>query len=329
MRSGGYCRADGDAMGTAPPVSVIIPTRDRTTLAARAVRSAVRQTYVHLEIVVVDDGSVSPVVLPPELAKDPRVRTVRLNTSVGAGEARNAGVRASRGALLAFLDDDDEWRPQKIERQVQALAHCDQRTAAVETGYELWDGHRLVQRYLPRRDRDLRRALLEQPYLQPSTVLLRRSAFEELGGFDPLLARVEDWELWVRFADSYEAAALPEVHVDRRASEAAADQLLVWYREMVRRLEPRIEALPPPERSRVRAVHLLAESHLLAQIGSAKAARARAVLALRERPSGWRRPALYVVRSVIGERAWSAGKVALRMTTHPVLRALGRDPFLR
>lgn len=311
------------------PVSVIIPTRDRATLAARAVRSAVRQTYGQLEIVVVDDGSVSPVVLPPDLARDPRVRTVRLNASVGAGEARNAGARASRSALIAFLDDDDEWRPQKIERQVQALARCDQGTAAVETGYEVWDGHRLVERHLPRPDRDLRTALLEQPHLQPSTVLLRRSAFEELGGFDPLLARVEDWEFWVRFADSYEAAALPEVHVDRRASEATADHLLVWYREMVRRLEPRIEALPPSERSRIRAVHLLTESHLLAQMGRAKAARAKAVLALREWPSGWRRPALYVVRSVIGERVWSAGKVALRMTTHPVMRALGRDPFLR
>jgi glycosyltransferase involved in cell wall biosynthesis len=315
------------AVGAEPTVSVIIATRDRSVLVARAVRSAVRQTYGHLEIVVVDDGSVSPVVLPPDLAGDPRVRTLRLNTPVGAGEARNTGVGASRGALLAFLDDDDEWRPQKIERQVQALARCDKGTAAVETGYELWDGRRLVGRYLPRPDRDLRMALLTQPQLQPSTVLLRKSAFEELGGFDTSLSRVEDWDFWVRFADSYEAAALPEVHVDRRASEATADELLVWYREMVSRLDARIDALPPPQRSCVRAVHLLAESHLLARLGEMEAARAKAWSALRERPSSWRRPALYVVRSFIGERAWSAGKLALRVTMHPVLKALGRDPL--
>jgi glycosyltransferase involved in cell wall biosynthesis len=316
-------------VGETPLVTVIIPTRDRPALVALAVRSAVGQTHEHLEIVVVDDGSITPLALPPALAADPRVSTLRLNTPVGAGEARNAGVRASRGALLAFLDDDDEWRPTKIERQVHALATSEQGVAAVESGYDLWDGQRLVQRYLPRPDRDLRTALLAQPYLQPSTVLLRRSAFEALGGFDPSLNRVEDWEFWVRFADSYEAAALPEVHVDRRASQAAADELLVWYREIVRRLEPRIDALPPPERSRVRAVHLLAESHLLALLGEPRAARTKALLALRERPSGWRRPALYVVRSFIGERAWSAGKFALRMTTHPVLRALGRDPLRR
>jgi glycosyltransferase involved in cell wall biosynthesis len=310
----------------APLVTVIIPTRDRPGLAAQAVRSAVTQTYEHLEIVVVDDCSIAPLALPPDLAGDPRVSTIRLNTAVGAAEARNTGARASHGALLAFLDDDDEWRPAKIERQVQVL-RVDAGVAAVETGYELWDGRRLIGRYLPRPDRDLRTALLTQPLLQPSTVLLRKSAFEELGGFDPLLTRVEDWEFWVRFADSYEAAALPEVHVDRRATEASDDEMLVWYREMVRRLEARIDALPPPERSRVRAVHLLAESHLLAGLGEKEGARAKALLALRERPSGWRRPALYVVRSFIGERAWSAGKLALRVATHPVLKALGRDPL--
>ncbi|NWM64789.1 glycosyltransferase family 2 protein, partial [Escherichia coli] len=87
--------------------------------------------------------------------------------------ARNAGVRASRGTLLAFLDDDDRWRPHKIERQVRALASRDERTAAVESGCELWEGPRLVDRYLPRIDRDLRTELLEHPRLQPSTVLLR------------------------------------------------------------------------------------------------------------------------------------------------------------
>jgi glycosyltransferase involved in cell wall biosynthesis len=283
---------------------------------------------VHQEIVVVDDGSVSPLALPPELAGDPRVHTVRLATPVGVAEARNTGVRASRGALLAFLDDDDQWRPKKIERQVHALARCDKSTAAVESGFELWDGRRLVGRYLPQPDRELRRALLEEAILQPSTVLLRKSVFEELGGFDSMLHRIEDWDFWVRFADSYEAAALPEVHVDRRVSGAGADLLLVWYREMVRRLEPRIAVLPAPERSRVRAVHLLVESSLLARAGEAAAARRKAWLAMRERPSAWLRPALYVIRSVVGERVWSAGKLAVRVARHPVVQVRGRDPFL-
>lgn len=296
-------------------VSVIIPTRDRPALAVEAIRSALAQTYAHQEVVVVDDGSIAPLTLPSEIAADPRVRMVRLNTPAGAGEARNAGVRASRGTLLAFLDDDDRWRPTKIERQVQALAGRDEDAAAVETGYELWDGRRLVERYLPREDRNLRMALLEQPLLQPSTVLLQKSTFEELGGFDPSLLRVEDWDLWVRFADSYNAVSLPEVHVDRKASDARVEDLLGSHREMVRRLGPRIAALPPRERSRIRAAHLLLESGLLARQGERGAARRKALRALRERPSGWLRPALYVIRTVIGERAWSTGKLAFREAT--------------
>ena len=120
-------------MSPDPLVSVIIPTRDRPALAVRAVRSALGQTYANHEIVVVDDGSTLPLRLPRDL-EDARVRTVRLGTTVGAGGARNAGVQASTGTLLAFLDDDDRWRPRKLERQVQTLAGCDEDVAAVETG---------------------------------------------------------------------------------------------------------------------------------------------------------------------------------------------------
>ena len=116
----------------------------------------------------------------------------------------------------------------------------------------------------------------------------------------------------MRFADSYQAVALPEVLVDREASDADAGLLLFWYRDMVRRLEPRIALLPPPERSRIRATHLLVESSLLARLGKPKAARHKAWLALREHPAGWWRPTLYMGRTVIGERAWSAGKQAFR-----------------
>src|SRR4029077_2815495 len=133
---------------------------------------------------------------------DPRVRILRREEQVGAGAARNAGVSVTRGELIAFLDDDDTWRPTKIERQVEMLAEHDDMDA-VETGYDLWEDERLLVRYVPDVDRDLRATLLAKPCMQPSTVLLRRSAFEALGGFDPMLARVEDWDLWVRFSDSH------------------------------------------------------------------------------------------------------------------------------
>jgi glycosyltransferase involved in cell wall biosynthesis len=310
-------------------VTTVIPTCNRPNVVARAVRSALTQTHRALEVVVVDDCSSTPLALPDDLSSDPRLHIVRLDGRSGAGEARNAGVRASRGSLIAFLDDDDEWRPTKIQRQLDLLAEHGDDVDAVECGYDLWAGKRLVVRYLPEPDRDLRKALLAKPYLQPSTVLLRRSAFEALGGFDPRLTRVEDWELWVRFSESYRAAALPEVLVDRQDSATDPAELLRWYREIVRILEPRIAALPPTERSRTRRTHLLTESELLAAHRERRAAVAKAVQALREVPRDWPRPVLTIVRSVIGEDAWNAGKRSFHAVAHPGVRAVGRDPLVR
>jgi len=293
-------------MNASPLVSVVIPTRDRHDLVVAAIRSAREQTYDNVEIVVVDDGSRPALDLPADLTGDPRVRVLRLDSPVGPASARNSGVAASRGALLAFLDDDDTWRPEKIARQVATLVAANEGVAAVECGFDLWRNGRLVARYVPPASRDLAATLVEKPCLQPSTVLLRRSAFEHLGGFNPALRRVEDWDLWVRFADEYDATTLGDVLVDRIDSQSK-DQL-VWYREMVRRLEPRIAVLPAAERRRIRAVHHLVEAHLLAREGERRLARASAVRALRERPRGWPRPILYVGRTLVGERAWELGK---------------------
>src|SRR5262245_21923057 len=103
-----------------PLVSVIVPTRDRPTLLARALASIDAQTFCAGEIIVVDDGSQNP---PHEvIAGFPSVRLIVLPRRGGAAAARNVGIRASRGEFVAFLDDDDAWLPSKLERQVELLA---------------------------------------------------------------------------------------------------------------------------------------------------------------------------------------------------------------
>ena len=311
----------GVSAAPTPLVSVVVPTRDRPRLAERAVASALSQSYANLEVIVVDDGSQPPVVLAPELRSDPRVRVSRFEDSVGPAAARNAGVHAAGGSLIAFLDDDDSWRPHKIALQVSVLAGSGESIAAVESGFDLWQGDRLVTRYVPAIERDLTMTLLEKPCLQPSTVLMRKTAFDALGGFDESLRRVEDWDLWVRFADVYRAAALPEVLVDRDESNPGDE--LEWYVEIVRRLEPRIRALPRAEQTRIRAVHLLVEAHLLFKAGRTHDARVKSMTALRIHPRSVPRSSLYVVRSFIGERVWSAGKGLLHRTRAEVHRSAG------
>lgn len=108
-----------------PLVSVIIPTRNRVNDVVRAVASVCAQSYRALEIIVVIDGS-DPVTQATLAAiDDTRLRVVALAESVGGSDARNTGVQHANGTWVAFLDDDDEWLPTKIEKQVQAVQAAD------------------------------------------------------------------------------------------------------------------------------------------------------------------------------------------------------------
>jgi len=100
-------------------VSAVIPTRNRPTLVVRAVRSALAQTYTDLEVIVIADGPDPATDEALREIDDPRLKSVVLSTSVGAAQARNLAVDAARGDWIAFLDDDDEWLPEKIELQME------------------------------------------------------------------------------------------------------------------------------------------------------------------------------------------------------------------
>jgi glycosyltransferase involved in cell wall biosynthesis len=104
-----------------PLVSAVIPTRGRPGFLLGAVRSVLRQTWPKIEVVVVVDGPDPATEAQLDLVHDSRVRTVFLDHPCGGSDARNAGVHAAKGEWIAFLDDDDEWLPEKIERQMRAV----------------------------------------------------------------------------------------------------------------------------------------------------------------------------------------------------------------
>src|SRR5699024_744473 len=112
-------------------VSVIIPTfKRKKEIVRRAVKSVMAQTYQNIEIIIVDDspeefqGSIKIKEYLDSL-KDERVKYIKHSENKGANAARNTGIRNSKGNFLAFLDDDDEWLPMKIEKQIQQFK-CDQ-----------------------------------------------------------------------------------------------------------------------------------------------------------------------------------------------------------
>jgi glycosyltransferase involved in cell wall biosynthesis len=107
-------------MGTAPIVTAVIPTRNRPELVARAVWSALGQTVSEIEVVVIIDGPDQATERALVDIDDNRLRIISLSAPVGGAEARNCGARAARGNWIALLDDDDEWLPDKIEKQLGA-----------------------------------------------------------------------------------------------------------------------------------------------------------------------------------------------------------------
>ncbi len=105
-------------MGALPEVTVVIPTRSRPALVARAVRSALAQTFDNIEVIVVVDGPDEATVTALAAIADPRLRAIVLPRSGGAPNARNVGIGAAQGRWTAMLDDDDEWLPQKLAVQL-------------------------------------------------------------------------------------------------------------------------------------------------------------------------------------------------------------------
>lgn len=108
-----------------PIISTVIPTRNRPLLVERAVKSALAQTFKEIEVIVMIDGSDASTRAVLAEIDDPRLKCVELQIPGGAAAARNAGVSEAVGEWIAFLDDDDEWLPQKLERQIE-VANCSQ-----------------------------------------------------------------------------------------------------------------------------------------------------------------------------------------------------------
>jgi glycosyltransferase involved in cell wall biosynthesis len=180
-----------------PRVSVIIPTFDRGWCLREAVDSALAQEFTNFELIVVDDGSADGTAELLE-AYRPKVRLLR-QANRGVSAARNRGIAAACGDLIAFLDSDDLWLPKKLSTQVEFFrAHPEALIAQTE---ETWvrNGRRVNSGKRHRK----RSGMIFEPSLDlclvsPSAVMVRRELFDRVGLFDEGLPACEDYDLWLR-----------------------------------------------------------------------------------------------------------------------------------
>ncbi|MBS0418986.1 MAG: glycosyltransferase family 2 protein [Proteobacteria bacterium] len=182
-----------------PLVSVVIPTRDRLPLLRRALASVLCQSEQNFEIIVVDDASSdgTPEYLAELAADDSRVSVVRNPSPRGGAGARNEGIAKSRGQWIAFLDDDDEWLPVKLEKQLHAL-QTTVAAVACSCAYTLLRESGVAARRAVPGAVTLHELLLENPLGGASMCVCSSTVLREIGAFDAGFASGQDLDLWVR-----------------------------------------------------------------------------------------------------------------------------------
>jgi glycosyltransferase involved in cell wall biosynthesis len=200
-------------MSAAALVSVIIPVFNGERFLAEAIESVLAQDYAPLELIVVDDGSTDGT--PAIIARYLPAHCLR-QANHGHAAAKNAGLAAAQGELIAFLDADDVWRRGKLAAQAAALrenpalafvtCHC-RLFRAPGADWPAWVKPEFYDQ--------------PQPAHLPSALLARRSAFERLGAFDPSFAHSDDSDWFMRARDAgLPGQMMPEVLYDRRVHAA-------------------------------------------------------------------------------------------------------------
>jgi len=208
-------------MLSAPVVSVVIPAFNRADVIGRSVDSVLAQTYQDFEIIVVDDGGSDNLARALGGVGDDRLRTVAHGQNRGAAAARNTGVAEARGRYIAFLDSDDWWLAEKLERQLKFMENIKHSTRASCTAY------RIFTPYCPAGELRVSKPILNKFDLSfgcrvspGSTLMAARELFDEVGPLCESLRRLEDWDWLLRLTDRLPLATMSDVltEIDYRHS---------------------------------------------------------------------------------------------------------------
>ena len=213
-------------------VSIIIPTFNRAIKTTRAISSVLHQRFTDHEIIVVNDGSTDETERVLNPFKD-RIRIVTHKGNKGVSAARNTGIAVSKSPLIAFLDSDDYWLPDKLavqktffEKNHSAMI-CQTDETWIRNGKYANPGKRHLKP-----TGDIFEPSLKLCLVSPSAVMLKRELLEEVGVFDESLPACEDYDLWLRIACRYPIFLIPQRLVVKEGGHS--DQLSARFKGMDR-----------------------------------------------------------------------------------------------
>ena len=225
-----------------PKVSVIIPTYNRAHLVGRAIQSVLNQTYQDFEIIVVDDGSTDNTEEIVKSFNDERIRYIRHEKNKGAPAARNTGIKLAKGKYIGLLDDDDEWLPEKLEKQMSKFQNSSEKVGVIYSGffYVSEKSGKIVSEIIPLLRGEVYANLLKGCILGSPTPLIKKRCFQKAGFFDETLPSCQDWDMWIRLSKYCDFDFVPDIlakhhvhggqiSVDLNAKIVAREKLIEKY----------------------------------------------------------------------------------------------------
>jgi len=197
-----------------PTVSVITPTYNRAHLVGRTIQSILNQTYQDFELIIVDDASTDNTKEIVKSFNDKRLRYIRMEENSGGFSApTNRGIEAAKGQYVAFLGDDDEWLPKKLEKQIDKFQSVSPDVGIVYCGYACVKstGETLIE-YMPNAKGDVFQSAVEGKLrLGGHTPLIRKECFQKAGLFDTEAHSSVDWDMWIKLSKHYKFDFVPEI----------------------------------------------------------------------------------------------------------------------
>lgn len=240
-------------------VSVIIPSYNREEV-KRAVKSALNQTINDIEVIVVDDHSSTPASNHLSEIEDDRLEVVRHKVNKGGSAARNTGIKKAKGEYIAFLDDDDEWKKQKLEKQLKKL----------EKLSDSYIGCYSKVIYCSERKKEVVGSNIEGDFTEKllktevagnfgSTLLVKKEVVAEIEGFNEEFERHQDWEFVLRLLEKGKIAVIEEPLVLTHSSEGFfSPETTEKAKQMLfQEFEPKFNELSMKGRREAKAKHYI------------------------------------------------------------------------
>lgn len=250
-------------------VTAIITTHNRIDVLPRAIKSVLNQTYENIELIVVSDGQFeSTDRLMEEFTSNPIIRYISYNPAKGGNHARNQGILNANGEYIAFLDDDDEWLPEKIEKQMEIILGNDDIGLVYAGKNIIYVNQDINYKSIPAKPKVSSESILISNFIgSTSCVLVRKNALLQCGMFDENLKAFQDFDLWIRICQKYkvDVVSMPLINYYNYTNSNQISDKTNLYEQSIRFINNKYKELYDKLSDSQRRQHTYQMNLLLAQ----------------------------------------------------------------